>query len=64
MRYFARALRRGHTSPPFMYIGKPLSVTKDGGGLLQLPHLSLRAATGASKITFLGKSAKNVELIG
>ena len=63
MRYFARALRRGHTSPPSMYIGKPISFTKDGGGLLQqLPQLRVRAATGASKITFLGKCASGLDL--
>jgi len=46
-----------------MYIGKTISFTEDGGGLLQLPHLRLRAATGASKITFLGKSACGVDFM-
>ena len=62
MRHFARALPRGRKSQEAassMYVRKPRFFTKDGGGLMQLPHLRVGAATGASKIAFLEMYAES-----
>jgi len=64
MRHFARALPRGRKSqkqlrPCIYYVRKRRFFTKDGPGLLQLPHLRVGAATGAIKITFLAMNAKS-----
>jgi len=42
-----------------MYVRRPIFFAKEGGGLLQLPHLRVSAATGASKITFFDMYAKS-----
>ena len=63
MRHFARALPRERKSQkqlhPCIYVRKRRFFTKDGPGLLQLPHLRVGAATGAIKITFLAMNAKS-----